>query len=59
MTGATFRGREIRTFVVCTNEGNADFIGQSQKLNIASIGIRSHSGPGAFGGVRRLLSRVP
>jgi L-lactate dehydrogenase complex protein LldF len=34
-----FRGRRDGTFVVCTNEGNADLSANVPKLHIASIGI--------------------
>jgi L-lactate utilization protein LutB len=39
MTGANFVVAETGTFVVCTNEGNADLSGNVPKLHIASIGI--------------------
>src|SRR6266436_3721286 len=39
MTGANFVVAETGTFVVCTNEGNADLSANVPKLHIASIGI--------------------
>jgi L-lactate dehydrogenase complex protein LldF len=39
MTGANFVIAETGTFVVCTNEGNADLSANVPKLYIASIGI--------------------
>ena len=39
MTGANFAVAETGTFVVCTNEGNADLSANTPKLHIASIGI--------------------
>ena len=39
MTGANFVVAETGTFVVCTNEGNADLSANTPKLHIASIGI--------------------
>ena len=39
MTGANFAVAETGTFVVCTNEGNADLSANLPKLHIASIGI--------------------
>jgi L-lactate dehydrogenase complex protein LldF len=39
MTGANFMVAETGTFVVCTNEGNADLSANVPKLHIASIGI--------------------
>ncbi|HYZ33810.1 MAG TPA: lactate utilization protein B, partial [Crenalkalicoccus sp.] len=39
MTGANFAVAETGTFVVCTNEGNADLSANVPKLHIASIGI--------------------
>jgi L-lactate dehydrogenase complex protein LldF len=39
MTGANFVIAETGTFVVCTNEGNADLSANVPKLHIASIGI--------------------
>src|SRR4029434_10349521 len=39
MTGANFAVAETGTFVVCTNEGNADLSTNLPKLHIASIGI--------------------
>src|SRR3954471_23785785 len=39
MTGANFAIAETGTFVVCTNEGNADLSANVPKLHIASIGI--------------------
>jgi L-lactate dehydrogenase complex protein LldF len=39
MTGANFAVAETGTFVVCTNEGNADIGASVPPLHIASIGI--------------------
>ena len=39
MTGANFAVSETGSFVVCTNEGNADLSANLPKLHIASIGI--------------------
>jgi L-lactate dehydrogenase complex protein LldF len=39
MTGANFAVAETGTFVVCTNEGNADLSANVPNLHIASIGI--------------------
>ncbi|MDM9623361.1 4Fe-4S ferredoxin [Rhizobium sp. AC44/96] len=39
MTGANFAVAETGTFVVCTNEGNADLSANVPDLHIASIGI--------------------
>ena len=39
MTGANFAVAETGTFVVCTNEGNADLSANVPALHIASIGI--------------------
>jgi L-lactate dehydrogenase complex protein LldF len=39
MTGANFAVAETGTFVVCTNEGNADIGASVPRLHIASIGI--------------------
>jgi L-lactate dehydrogenase complex protein LldF len=39
MTGANFAIAETGSFVVCTNEGNADLSANVPKLHIASIGI--------------------
>ena len=39
LTGANFVVAETGTFVVCTNEGNADLSANLPKLHIASIGI--------------------
>lgn len=39
MTGANFAIAETGTFVVCTNEGNADLTASLPPLHIASIGI--------------------
>jgi L-lactate dehydrogenase complex protein LldF len=39
MTGANFAVAENGSFVVCTNEGNADLSANVPKLHIASIGI--------------------
>jgi L-lactate dehydrogenase complex protein LldF len=39
LTGANFAVAETGTFVVCTNEGNADLSASVPKLHIASIGI--------------------
>ena len=39
MTGANFAVAETGSFVVCTNEGNADLSTNLPKLHIASIGI--------------------
>jgi L-lactate dehydrogenase complex protein LldF len=39
MTGCNFAIAETGTFVVCTNEGNADLSANVPKLHIASIGI--------------------
>ena len=39
MTGANFAVAETGSFVVCTNEGNADLGANLPKLHIASIGI--------------------
>ncbi len=39
MTGANFAVAETGTFVVCTNEGNADLSANVPPLHIASIGI--------------------
>jgi L-lactate dehydrogenase complex protein LldF len=39
MTGANFAVAETGSFVVCTNEGNADLSANCPKLHIASIGI--------------------
>jgi L-lactate dehydrogenase complex protein LldF len=39
MTGGNFAVCETGTFVVCTNEGNADLSANVPKLHIASIGI--------------------
>lgn len=39
MTGANFAVAETGTFVVCTNEGNADLSANVPKLHIVSIGI--------------------
>jgi L-lactate dehydrogenase complex protein LldF len=39
MTGANFAVAESGTFVVCTNEGNADLCANVPPLHIASIGI--------------------
>src|SRR5260221_8976777 len=39
MTGANFVVAQTGTFVVCTNEGNADLSANVPKLHIASIGI--------------------
>ncbi len=39
MTGANFVVAETGTFVVCTNEGNADLSANVPDLHIASIGI--------------------
>lgn len=39
MTGANFAVAESGTFVVCTNEGNADLSANTPPLHIASIGI--------------------
>src|SRR5437763_6909342 len=39
MTGANFAIAETGSFVVCTNEGNADLSANLPRLHIASIGI--------------------
>jgi L-lactate dehydrogenase complex protein LldF len=39
MTGCNFAVAETGTFVVCTNEGNADLSANVPKLHIASVGI--------------------
>jgi len=39
MTGANFAVAETGSFVVCTNEGNADLSANVPKLHVASIGI--------------------
>ena len=39
MTGANFAVAETGSFVVCTNEGNADLSSNTPPLHIASIGI--------------------
>src|SRR6201984_1486032 len=39
MTGANFAVAETGSFVVCTNEGNADLSANVPPLHIASIGI--------------------
>ena len=39
MTGANYLVAETGTFVVCTNEGNADLSANVPKLHIASVGI--------------------
>ncbi len=39
MTGANFAVAETGTFVVCTNEGNADLSANVPRLHVASIGI--------------------
>ncbi len=39
MTGANFAVAETGSFVVCTNEGNADLSANIPRLHIASIGI--------------------
>jgi L-lactate dehydrogenase complex protein LldF len=39
MTGANFAVAETGSFVVCTNEGNADLSANVPKVHIASIGI--------------------
>ena len=39
MTGANFAVAETGSFVVCTNEGNADLSAHVPRLHIASIGI--------------------
>ncbi len=39
MTGANFAVAETGSFVVCTNEGNADLSANVPRLHIASIGI--------------------
>lgn len=39
MTGANFAVAETGSFVVCTNEGNADLSASVPKLHVASIGI--------------------
>lgn len=39
MTGANFAVAETGSFVVCTNEGNADITAALPKLHVASIGI--------------------
>lgn len=39
MTGANFAVAETGSFVVCTNEGNADLCANVPRLHIASIGI--------------------
>ena len=39
MTGCNFAVAETGTFVVCTNEGNADLSANVPRLHIASIGI--------------------
>jgi L-lactate dehydrogenase complex protein LldF len=39
MTGCNFAIAETGTFVVCTNEGNADLSANVPKLHIASVGI--------------------
>jgi L-lactate dehydrogenase complex protein LldF len=39
MTGANFAVAETGSFVVCTNEGNADLSANLPRLHIASIGI--------------------
>ena len=39
MTGANFAVAETGSFVVCTNEGNADLSANTPPLHIASIGI--------------------
>jgi len=39
LTGANFAIAETGSFVVCTNEGNADLSANCPKLHIASIGI--------------------
>ena len=39
MTGCNFAVAETGTFVVCTNEGNADLSANTPPLHIASIGI--------------------
>jgi L-lactate dehydrogenase complex protein LldF len=39
LTGANFVVAETGTFVVCTNEGNADLSANVPKLHVASIGI--------------------
>jgi L-lactate dehydrogenase complex protein LldF len=41
MTGANFAVAETGSFVVCTNEGNADLSANVPPLHIASIGIES------------------
>ena len=43
MTGCNFAVAETGTFVVCTNEGNADLSANVPKLHIASVGT---PGPG-------------
>jgi L-lactate dehydrogenase complex protein LldF len=44
MTGCNFAVAETGTFVVCTNEGNADLSANVPKLHIASIGIAGLAG---------------
>jgi L-lactate dehydrogenase complex protein LldF len=41
MTGANFAIAETGTFLVCTNEGNADIGAAEPPLHIASIGIEN------------------
>jgi len=58
LTGANFAVAETGTFVVCTNEGNADLSANVPPLHIASIGIEKLIPRTADLGVLiRLLSR--
>jgi L-lactate dehydrogenase complex protein LldF len=58
MTGANFAVAETGSFVVCTNEGNADLSANVPKLHIASIGIEKIIPSIAHLGIFiRLLSR--
>jgi L-lactate dehydrogenase complex protein LldF len=58
MTGANFAVAETGSFVVCTNEGNADLSANLPKLHIASIGIEKLIPKvGHLGVFIRMLSR--
>lgn len=58
MTGCNFAIAETGTFVVCTNEGNANLSANVPKLHIAPIGNREdHPAPARPGVFVRLLSR--
>jgi len=61
MTGANFVVAETGTFVVCTNEGNADLSANVPRLPHRLDRHREdHSAPGAFGGVRPpLVAQAP